>query len=228
MTPEQISEANAALRGKSPYAIARWAVEQGGGTTLVSTNFRPYEAVILHICTQAQPDMKVLWMDSGWNRPATYRHAHEVIEKLKLNVVIYSPKTTVAHWHAVNGEKIPTPDDGELFKQFSYETKIEPFQRGMKELAPKVWITGLRKVQNPNRANLDVVADDPNFNTLKVNPAFNMTDADMEAYLKDHNLPNEWDYFDPVKADEKRECGLHVVQSPREMGSGIQGMGINE
>jgi phosphoadenosine phosphosulfate reductase len=23
-------------------------------------------------------------------------------------------------------------------------------------------------------------------------------------------LPNEWDYFDPAKADEKRECGLHA------------------
>ena len=34
-----------------------------------------------------------------------------------------------------------------------------------------------------------------------------------EAYLKEHNLPNEWDYHDPVKADEKRECGLHVPVS---------------
>ena len=33
----------------------------------------------------------------------------------------------------------------------------------------------------------------------------------MEAYLKEHNLPNEWDYFDPAKADEKRECGLHAT-----------------
>ena len=33
----------------------------------------------------------------------------------------------------------------------------------------------------------------------------------MEAYLAQHNLPNEWDYFDPAKADEKRECGLHAA-----------------
>ena len=33
----------------------------------------------------------------------------------------------------------------------------------------------------------------------------------MEAYLRDHRLPNEWDYFDPAKADEKRECGLHAA-----------------
>jgi phosphoadenosine phosphosulfate reductase len=39
---------------------------------------------------------------------------------------------------------------------------------------------------------------------------FYWSDADMEAYLKQHHLPNEWDYFDPAKADEKRECGLHA------------------
>jgi phosphoadenosine phosphosulfate reductase len=33
----------------------------------------------------------------------------------------------------------------------------------------------------------------------------------METYLNQHNLPNEWDYFDPAKADDKRECGLHVA-----------------
>ena len=37
------------------------------------------------------------------------------------------------------------------------------------------------------------------------------TDAQMDAYLAEHGLPNEWDYFDPAKADEKRECGLHAA-----------------
>lgn len=210
MTAEEIKQANADLAGKSPQEIANWAVEKSEGSILVSTNFRPYEAVILHLCVQARPDMPVLWMDGGWNRPATYQHAKEVIEKLNLNVTIYTPKMTHAHWHAIHGESIPTPDD-DTFAEFSQLTKLEPFQRGMKKMAPKVWITGLRKVQNPNRANLDIVSEDQHFGTdVKVSPGFNMSDDDMEAYLKEFNLPNEWDYFDPVKADEKRECGLHA------------------
>ena len=88
--------------------------------------------------------------------------------------------------------------------------KLEPFQRGMKELAPTVWLTALRKVQNPNRAELDIVSEDKNFGALKVSPVFYWSDAEMENYLKQHNLPNEWDYFDPAKADDKRECGLHA------------------
>ena len=89
--------------------------------------------------------------------------------------------------------------------------KLEPFQRGMKELAPLVWITALRKSQNPNRAGLDVVSLDENFGTLKVSPLFHASDEDLEEYLQANGLPNEWDYFDPAKADEKRECGLHAA-----------------
>jgi len=33
----------------------------------------------------------------------------------------------------------------------------------------------------------------------------------MHTYLAQYDLPNEWDYFDPAKADEKRECGLHAA-----------------
>ena len=96
-------------------------------------------------------------------------------------------------------------------KQFSAMMKLEPFQRGMKELSPTVWITALRQVQNRHRAGLDIVSEDRNFGSLKVSPVFYWSDADMENYLEQHHLPNEWDYFDPAKAEEKRECGLHAA-----------------
>lgn len=210
MTPQQLADWNADLRLKSPLEITRWAIAQADGRAVVSTNFRPYEAVILHLCVQAQPDIPVLWVDHGYNRPATYRHAEQLRSRLKLNLKAFLPRISAAHRDAVWG---PTPalDDEAGLKQFSALMKLEPFQRGMKELAPKVWITALRQVQNSNRAGLDIVSADPNFGTLKVSPVFYLSDADMEAYLQEHKLPNEWDYFDPAKADEKRECGLHAA-----------------
>lgn len=205
-----IAKANAELRDKSALEVVRWAIAQANGRAIVSTNFRPYEAVILHLCVQVQPDIPVLWVDHGYNRPATYRHAEELRKSLRLNIKAFVPWMTAAHRDAIHGP-IPTPENEAALKEFSAVFKIEPFQRGMRELAPSVWITALRKVQNPNRANLDIVSDDPNFATPKVSPVFYWSDADMETYLKQHSLPNEWDYFDPAKADEKRECGLHVA-----------------
>lgn len=210
MTSKQILKANSDLRSKSPLEIIRWAVAQSKGSVIVSTNFRPYEAVILHLCAQVKPNMPVLWVDHGYNRPATYQHAEDLKKRLKLNIKAYLPKMTPAHRDAIYGE-IPTPEKEAALKEFSAIMKLEPFQRGMKELAPKVWITALREVQNPNRAALDIVSDDKNFKTLKVSPVFYWSDADMENYLKQHHLPNEWDYFDPAKADDKRECGLHAT-----------------
>ena len=209
MTSDQITKANADLRNKSPLEIVKWAIAQAKGYAIVSTNFRPYEAVVLHLCAQAQPDIPVLWVDHGYNRPATYKHAEELKKSLKLNLKPFLPKITAAHRDAIYGE-IPTTEDEAGLKQFSALMKLEPFQRGMKELAPTVWITALRKVQNPNRAELDIVSEDKNFGALKVSPLFYFSDADLEAYLAQHQLPNEWDYFDPAKADDKRECGLHA------------------
>jgi phosphoadenosine phosphosulfate reductase len=212
-TKEQIAAWNAELRGKSPQEITRWAVDLARSTeckAIVSTNFRPHEAVVLHLTTQAQADIPVLWVDHGYNRPATYKHAEDLKQLLGLNLKAYLPKITPAHRDAVEGP-VPTPENEEALKKFSAVMKLEPFQRGMKELAPTVWITALRKVQNPNRAELDIVSDDANFGSLKISPVFYLSDAEMESYLEEHKLPNEWDYFDPAKADEKRECGLHAA-----------------
>jgi phosphoadenosine phosphosulfate reductase len=210
MSPEEVSHWNHELRAKSPLEIVRWAVAQADGRAVVSTNFRPYEAVMLHLAVQVQPDIPVLWVDHGYNRPATYRHAEALRSRLGLNLKPYLPRLTAAHRDAVHGP-LPAFEDEAGLKQFSALMKLEPFQRGMRELAPRVWLTALRRVQNPNRAGLDIVSLDANFDTLKVSPLFPATDADLEGYLEAHDLPNEWDYFDPAKADEKRECGLHAA-----------------
>jgi phosphoadenosine phosphosulfate reductase len=210
MQAESISEWNARLRSQSPLDMVRWAIRESHGKAIVSTNFRPYEAVLLHLCVQVQPDIPVLWVDHGYNRPATYRHAEELRRRLQLNLKPYVPRMTAAHREAIHGP-VPSTDQEEALKEFSAVMKLEPFQRGMRELAPTVWLTALRRVQNPNRTGLDIVTEDANFGSIKVSPLFYWTDTDLEAYLAEHQLPNEWDYFDPAKADEKRECGLHAA-----------------
>jgi len=211
---------NAELRHQTPLEIVRWAIARSHGRAVVSTNFRPYEAVILHLCTQVEPAIPVLWVDHGYNRPATYQHAEQLRQLLKLNIKAYLPRITAAHRDAIYGP-MPSTDDEKGLQQFSALMKLEPFQRGMKELAPAVWITALRKVQNPNRAGLDILSEDKNFGALKVSPVFYLSDGDMEDYLKQHNLPNEWDYFDPAKADDKRECGLHADWGQQALGSRV-------
>src|SRR5437879_10494808 len=115
---DQLSEWNAKLHSASPLEITRWAIAQANGRALVSTNFRPYEAVLLHLCTQVQPDIPVLWVDHGYNRAATYRHAEQLKQLLRLNLQAYTPRVTTAGYETLYGA-VPTPEDEAGLKQFS-------------------------------------------------------------------------------------------------------------
>ncbi len=125
MTADQIARANAELRSLPPLEIVRWAIAQAPGRAIVSTNFRPYEAVILHLVTQVQPDIPVLWVDHGYNRPATYRHAEELRKRLGLNLRPFLPRYTTAHYDAVfGGMPEPTPENEARIKAFSTAMKL--------------------------------------------------------------------------------------------------------
>lgn len=206
LTTEQLSDINAQLKDSSPAQIIEWALQQSN-EAIVSTNFRPYEASILHACTQVKADVKVIWCDTGYNTRDTYRCADKIINQLALNIFYYSPVQTSAYLeYRIGG--IPMPED-DTHAEFTERVKLEPFRRALAEHQPKVWFTNLRKGQTSFRDSLDIVTQDAN-GCLKVSPFFYWSDAQLDDYMKEHDLPNEFNYFDPTKADEKRECGLHT------------------
>ncbi len=211
MSPDEIQAHNDATAGFSAAELTRWAISQGHGRAIVTTNFRPYEAVILHLAATIDPQIPVLWVDHGTNLPETYRFAEKCRTQLSLNLQPYLPKMTSAHWLAINGGNIPAPDEVERVEDFSRVMKLEPFRRGMQELAPRVWITALRREQNSQRAaTLQPVMWDETFQCLKVNPLLDWNTEKLEAYLAEFSLPNERTYYDPAKGSEKHECGLHA------------------
>jgi phosphoadenosine phosphosulfate reductase len=199
-----IKKINAELNDKSPAEIIRWAIALSN-KYVVTTNFRPYECAILHACTRVDNNMKVIWCDTGYNTLNTYKHADELINTLKLNVDIYVPKLTSGYIDATIG----IPDiDHENHKQFSDIVKMEPFARAMSEHKPEVWFTNLRKGQTAFRDSIGIVSVSKD-GIIKVSPFYNYSDKEMDEYVKENNLPNEFKYFDPTKVLENRECGLH-------------------
>mgnify|MGYP000327257349 CR=1 FL=1 len=201
-----LQAANQYLDQRSADEIVRWALERSQ-RPLVTTNFRPYEAVILHLITQVKPEIQVLWVDSGYNTSATYRFAESLIERLDLNIVTYIPQVSSARRNVLMGG-IPDVDDPQ-HEEFTRQVKLEPFQRALSELKPDLWFNAIRKDQTEFRQSLDVVSQSRDA-VLKVAPLFHWSEADLEAYLERFALPNELDYFDPTKALETRECGLHT------------------
>ncbi|MFY0630443.1 MAG: phosphoadenosine phosphosulfate reductase family protein [Flavobacteriaceae bacterium] len=199
-----IEQINCKFKNARPHEIIRWALSVARNP-LVTTNFRPYESAILHAVSTEKNDIKVIWCDTGYNTPQTYRHAEKLIRKLSLNVYAYVPKQTVAHRNIFLG--IPTIDDPK-HKVFTEQVKLEPFKRAMDEHKPDVWFTNLRKGQTVFRDNIDIVSRSKD-GILKVSPFYNWPDKELDVYLRENNLPNEFIYFDPTKVESNRECGLH-------------------
>lgn len=196
---------NKELQGKSPQERVEWAISQSKNPVL-TTNFRPYESAIIHLVTSIQPDIKVIWCDTGYNTPNTYRHAKEVIDALQLNIAIYVPQLSAAYRDVILGiPQVDTPEHDE----FTQQVKLEPFQRAMAEHQPDLWFTNLRKGQTAFRDSIDVLSQGKD-GVLKVSPFYDFSDAELDAYLAEHSLTTEHKYFDPTKVLANRECGLHA------------------
>ena len=200
-----LDKVNKELQDKSPEEIISWAISYAKNP-IITTNFRPYEVAILNAVTEVQKDIKVIWCDTGYNTIQTYKHAEEIIEKLNLNIQLYVPKQTVAHRNVVLG--VPSVDD-EKHALFTEQVKLEPFKRAMQEHKPDVWFTNLRKGQTAFRNSIDVVSVSKD-GIIKVSPFYNSSDEDLDTYLEEKGLPNEFKYFDPTKVESNRECGLHI------------------
>lgn len=200
-----VDQANAELEGKHPREIVQWAAGLDG-KCIVTTNFGPYEAVILHLVHQVQPDMPVVWIDSGYGTRYTYQFAEKLIADLGLNMHVYNPLQSAARRDAIMG--IPDVDDPR-HEEFTDQVKLEPFGRAMREMAPDVWLTAIRRDQTDFRKNLETVTQDKPGGVVKVAPVLHWTEADMQTYLDEHGLPNETRYYDPTKVLDRRECGLH-------------------
>jgi len=190
---------NARFKGAKPSEIMRFTIDNAVNP-VVFTNFRPLAVAFLHLVTRAKPDIPVIWVDHGYNTPETYRHIERLIKQLDLNLQVYSPKMSAAHYNAVYGG-IPELDTPE-HDFFSRTVKLEPFNRAMQELRPDVWLNGIRHDQNAHRRTTG------NHGTIRVAPMFQLKEIDVEEYVYENELPDNDVYFDPTKGEEHRECGL--------------------
>ena len=195
---------NIKVNKMSPSAIVEWTLKQAENP-VITTNFRPYEVALLHLVTQIDPEIKVIWCDTGYNTKATYMHAKELIDRLNLNIAIYVPKQSVGFREVTLGIPEVDPEAHELFSE---QVKLEPFKRAMQEHQPDYWFTNVRIGQTAFRDGIDILSKSKD-GILKVSPFYHYSDADLDAYLEKFNLPNEKDYYDPTKVLENRECGIH-------------------
>lgn len=199
---------NKELREQSPQDIIRWAMGLDK-RVIATTSFAPNSAAMLHLITEVDRSIPVVWVDSGYNVPDAYRTAETIMAQLKPNMQIYIPQLTAERRNAIMGG-IPHPDDDpEVHEEFTRQVKLEPFAKALDDLQPEVWISGIRREETDFRKTLDILSWD-NRGILKVAPIFYWSEEQLQDYMDTHQLPSCRHYFDPTKVEDGRECGLHT------------------
>ena len=202
-----IDKANAKLRDASARDIIAWALAQGG-RTIATTSMGKNAAVMLHLVSQVDAGVPTVWVDTGYNLRDTYVVAERLIRDLDVNMHVYSPLMTSERRNALMGG-IPSVEEEQQHQEFTRQVKLEPFERALAEFSPDIWLTGIRREETEHRKTLDIVSEDGR-GIIKVAPIFYWSEDDLEDYMAQHELPTCKHYFDPTKAWDGRECGLHT------------------
>ncbi len=177
---------NEALEDATAQEIVQWAwntfAEQG---LVMTSSFGAQSAVMLHLVATCAPGTPVIFLDTGYLFPETYRFARDLQEQLGLDLRVFSPRLSAAHHEALFGRLWEKGEEG--LQEYLRVHKVEPMQRALDELDPAAWFAGLRREQNAYRSQLRAV--ERQNGRLKVHPILRWTDSDLDAYMTIHELP---------------------------------------
>lgn len=201
-----------------------WLSREFKGRLVATTSFGLQAAVMLHLIAEHAPEVPVVFVDTGYLFPETYRYLDDLSQKLDVDLHRYVPLMTAAHQESLYGRLWESDP-----KKYARLNKVEPMNRALRTLGAEIWVSGLRRSQSPTRAERDLA--EKQGNTIKVYPILDWADAQVASYFHQHDLPRhplekegyvtmgDWHSTRKPKQGEeaqvtrfngqKYECGLH-------------------
>jgi phosphoadenosine phosphosulfate reductase len=177
-----VAERGAAELG--PDATARqllaWAVETFGDRLIVASNMQ--DAVLVDLAARAKPGVDILFLETGYHFAETIGTRDAVEHVYDVRIVNALPDHTVAEQDSLLGKDLfaREPDRCCALR------KVVPLQRTL--AGYDAWVTGVRRVEAPTRANTPLITFDDKFGLVKINPIAAWSDEDMEAYIAEHGV----------------------------------------
>jgi len=184
---DKISYINLKLRELSLEEAFDFMISEVGDGIVFSTSFGQEDQLISDLIFRKNLSIEVFTLDTGRLFEETHEVYHKTINTYKKQIKTYSPTTRLLK--ELLYKKGPTSfyNSLEERKECCHIRKIEPLKRALK--GKRLWVTGLRAAQSKNRASLDLLEWDSNFELLKFNPLINWSLEAVEAYLEEHNVP---------------------------------------
>lgn len=160
--------------------LLRWTDQNFRGDYIVASNMQ--DAVLVALAAKVRPGVDVMFLDTGYHFVETVgtRDAVEAVYNVKVHNV--APERSVAEQDALLGKDLFSRDPGECCRL----RKVEPLGKALKGYS--AWVTGIRRVEAPTRANAPLISFDEAFGLVKINPLAAWTDDEMENYINDQGI----------------------------------------
>ncbi|HWP40797.1 MAG TPA: phosphoadenylyl-sulfate reductase [Tepidisphaeraceae bacterium] len=178
---------NPMLESAGPEKIVQWAAAQFGRGLVMSSSFGAESALLIHMATRVMPNIRIIFIDTGYLFPETHQFMEQLRLRFDLNVWIYRTRNDpIAYLHR-SGEENPTWRKD--IDRCCAQNKNEPFERAMKELKPTGWLRGIRRNQADTRKARQIVEWSQRYQCYAISPLLNWTSREIYAYMKRHDLP---------------------------------------
>lgn len=175
----------AELDGASALELLQWTEDNfgsigGKSDFIVASNMQ--DGVLVHLATQVHPGVDVLFLETGYHFAETIGTRDAVEAVYGVNIVNAKAQNDVAAQDRLLGKDLFARDPAECCRL----RKVVPLQNTLKDYS--AWVTGIRRVEAPTRANAPLISFDDAFGLVKINPIATWSDDDMQAYIEKHSI----------------------------------------
>ena len=178
------------LEGASADDLLRWTDENFGGEAgaglpetsgyVVASNMQ--DAALVSMAAKVRPGVDVLFLDTGYHFVETIGTRDAVEAVYDVNIVNVTAENSVAKQDELFGKDLFAREPADCCRM----RKVEPLGRALQGYS--AWVTGIRRVEAPTRANAPLISWDNAFNLVKINPIAAWSDEEMQAYIDANDI----------------------------------------
>ncbi|MFD4190976.1 phosphoadenylyl-sulfate reductase [Amycolatopsis thermoflava] len=174
-------KASAELADATALEALRWTAETFGDDFIVASNMQ--DAVLIDLATKVKSDVDILFLETGYHFAETIGTREAVATVYPdVKIVNAAAEQTVAQQDAEYGPKLHDRDPNLC----CHLRKVVPLRKTLSNYS--AWVTGVRRVDAPTRANTPIVTWDDRNGLVKVNPIAPWTDDEFNAYIDEHGI----------------------------------------
>ena len=160
----------AQLEPLEPQQCLQWALDRYGAGFAMTTSFGIQSSVMLHMLSRLPGGeaVPVIWVDTGYLPPETYRYAQTLSERLGTRLVVAQSSVSPARMEALHGRLWETgrEEDMDLYLRLR---KVDPLEEALDQGQVRCW-AGVRRGQTDLRNTMTVL--DPSETACRCAPSW--------------------------------------------------------